>query len=1114
MPYISRQVGTVSSLVTLFLNDRTVSTGAGLANIVASTVRISWLRSDQAAVSSWTLTTGTLGTWTASTMTQVGSTSTLGAYQFSLPDGAFVSGDSVYVHIMSSTSAFAEVPLVIELTKTDNQTYLSSQVIGRVNAPVGVSTLPAVSSISTPVTASSVTAGVNVTTITAGLLSTQAVSSVVNPHGFLARGTVSTGNLSSVILPLAYSQGAIDGAQIFITESTAVGNTRFITSWDSGTSTAFVSPPFSVAPSNGNSKFELLACGRPRTSSGTLPQVTVASTMILSGTSTLTAAALSSFFTLDAGDYSTSVLGSIVQEIADNVSATVGAQVGVSSISIPVGVSTITAGVLSTHSISSVINEGGLIHRGTAVSSTASTIQLDATLSSQFATDILTGAVVFIKGGAGAGQSRVLDDWTSTGSVAAISPNWTVNPTSTSVYELHASPPSSNSTFPLVTLASTQIALTVSSFTDDAHIGLLSRGTLDGATASTATMPITYADSNPQGAVLYIKSGTGSGQSRYVADWDTETSTAHITPNWQITPTSSSIFELLSHMKWPTSSNAIPQTVLASSMILIGTSTVTTPVTASSVTAGVNVTSFVGSAAVTSAAGVLGPVSVSSVSTPVSASSVTAPVAVSTITVAAMSSFFTLDAGDYSTSVLGSVVQEIADNVSATVGAQVGVSSISIPVSVSSLVTSNPVTVSNITVNALTRLFDTGVVFFSTAVVSSVVFEVATNVKPPAPVGVSTLPAISSITTPVTASSVTRAVDVSSFHGTLAVTSAAGVLGPVRVSSISIPVSVSSGVVAVSTITVAAMSSFFTLDAGDYSTSVLGSVVQEIADNVSATVGAQVGVSSISIPVSVSAVTVPVSTATPVTVSNMTVGALTRFFDTGAVFFSTAVVSSVAFEIATNVKPPAGVGVSSIATPVTASSVSAPVGVSTLPAVSSITTPVTASSVTAAVNVSSIYGSAAVTSAAGVWGPLAVSSVSTPVTASSVTAGVNVTSLIGSPWVTSAAGVPGPLRVSSISTPVSASSVTVPVGVSTLTVAAVSSLFTLDAGDYSTAALGSVVKEIADNVSATVGAQVGVSSISIPVAVSSVSVVVSSNIVKVNNVTVTGTGAAGDEWGP
>jgi hypothetical protein len=815
MPYISRQVGTVSSLVTLFLNDRTVSTGAGLANIVASTVRITWLRSDQAAVSSWTLTTGTLGTWTGSTMTQVGSTSTLGAYQFSLPDGAFVSGDSVYIQFMSSTSAFAEVPLVIELTKTNNQTYLSSQMVGSVNAPVGVSTLPAVSSITTPVTASSVTGAVNVSsiygsaavtsaagvwgplavssisipvgvsTITAGALSTHSISSVLNEVGVIARNiTVSTATASSV--HIQYPMNAADrpiGSWIYVHTGLGSTQSRRVIDWENDTSTLILSPSWVTTP-NSTSVIDWIAGYPYPTSTGTIPPVHISSSGVNLGVSTLTVAAISSFFTMDAGDYSTSVLGSVVQEIADNVSATVGAQVGVSSISIPVSVSSVTAavnvsavhgsafvtsaagvlgplavssvvaGALSTHSISSVINEGGVIHRGVAVSSTASTIQLDVTLST-YPNDVGTGSIIFIKSGTGKGQSRVVEDWTSTDSLAAISPNWTVNPTSTSAYEWHAAAPSTNSTFPLVTLASTQI--------------------------------------------------------------------------------------------------------------LVGASTVTTPVTASSVTAGVNVTSFVGSAAVTSAA---------------------------------------------------------------------------------------------------------------------------------------------------------------------------GVLGPVRVSSISIPVSVSSGVVAVSTITVAAMSSFFTLDAGDYSTSVLGSVVQEIADNVSATVGAQVGVSSISIPVSVSAVTVPVSTATPVTVSNMTVGALTRFFDTGAVFFSTAVVSSVAFEIATNVKPPAGVGVSSIATPVTASSVSAPVGVSTLPAVSSITTPV------------------------------------------------------------------------------SASSVTVPVGVSTLTVAAVSSLFTLDAGDYSTSVLGSVVKEIADNVSATVGAQVGVSSISIPVSVSSVTVTVSANIVKVRNTDVTGSGTDNDPWGP
>jgi hypothetical protein len=200
MPYFSRQVGTVSSLITVFIPDRTVSTGAGLANIVASTVRLTWLRSDMSAVSSWLLTTGTLGTWAGSTMTQVGSTSTLGAYQFSLPHGLFVSGDTAYAQIMSSTATFAEVPLVFELTKTDNQTYLSSQTLGfvlnnvsvsTITIPVGVSTgtvrvsaatIPfGVSSISGPVAVSSLTANAigNFFDTGAAFFSTAVVSSVV-----------------------------------------------------------------------------------------------------------------------------------------------------------------------------------------------------------------------------------------------------------------------------------------------------------------------------------------------------------------------------------------------------------------------------------------------------------------------------------------------------------------------------------------------------------------------------------------------------------------------------------------------------------------------------------------------------------------------------------------------------------------------------------------------------------------------------------------------------------------------------------------------------------------------------------------------------------------------
>src|SRR3990167_21184 len=216
---ISRQVGTVSSLVTLFLPNRTVSTGAGLANIVASTVRLTWLRDDMSAVSSWTLTSGTLGTWTGSTMTQVGSTSTLGAYQFSLPNGLFASGDSAYAQIMSSTATFAEVPLVFEITKTDNQTYLSSQTVGFVRNNVSVSTITisvgvstgvvsvsaatipfGVSSISTPVTAS--TAGVTSISIPVGVSTgTVRVSAATIPFGVSSiTGPVAVSSLTATAM--------------------------------------------------------------------------------------------------------------------------------------------------------------------------------------------------------------------------------------------------------------------------------------------------------------------------------------------------------------------------------------------------------------------------------------------------------------------------------------------------------------------------------------------------------------------------------------------------------------------------------------------------------------------------------------------------------------------------------------------------------------------------------------------------------------------------------------------------------------------------------------------------------------------------------------------------
>jgi hypothetical protein len=137
---ISRQVGTTNEILSVFIQDGTVSTGAGLANIVASSVSFGILRSNQATVSSGSCSSGgTLGTYGVSTLTQMSSTLMLGWYQFCPPDYAFASGTSVALHLYGAPNMVA-LPMEIELTKFNNQAYVSTYDIRSVANPVGVST--------------------------------------------------------------------------------------------------------------------------------------------------------------------------------------------------------------------------------------------------------------------------------------------------------------------------------------------------------------------------------------------------------------------------------------------------------------------------------------------------------------------------------------------------------------------------------------------------------------------------------------------------------------------------------------------------------------------------------------------------------------------------------------------------------------------------------------------------------------------------------------------------------------------------------------------------------------------------------------------------------------
>jgi len=129
---ISRQVGTQSQILNVYAQDFSVTTGAGIANIPASTVSYSWFRNNHAGVSTGVgVSTASMGTYTSGAWTQVNSATALGWYQFCIPNDALLSGDCSALLLRVSTGAFnmAPIPIEIELTKTNNQQYTSSQTI-------------------------------------------------------------------------------------------------------------------------------------------------------------------------------------------------------------------------------------------------------------------------------------------------------------------------------------------------------------------------------------------------------------------------------------------------------------------------------------------------------------------------------------------------------------------------------------------------------------------------------------------------------------------------------------------------------------------------------------------------------------------------------------------------------------------------------------------------------------------------------------------------------------------------------------------------------------------------------------------------------------------------
>ena len=261
---ISRQVGTIGELVPIFIQDATVSTGFGLPNVTISTISAYWFRSDMTGASNVPMvSTGTLGTYSSGQFLQINSTQMRGWYQFCPPNAVFAAGSTCALHIFNNLQ-MAPVPMEIELTRFNNQGWVSSQphnvtrvysdvlvtsasgyfAVERVgvssfNTPVGVSAFAlrvgvssfnsavGVSSFDLPVGVSSMAIGVGVTTFSSPV----GVSSFDLPVGVSAFAL--RVGVSSFALPVGVSSIAIPVGVSSLTVGvnvTSVYNTVAVTS--------------------------------------------------------------------------------------------------------------------------------------------------------------------------------------------------------------------------------------------------------------------------------------------------------------------------------------------------------------------------------------------------------------------------------------------------------------------------------------------------------------------------------------------------------------------------------------------------------------------------------------------------------------------------------------------------------------------------------------------------------------------------------------------------------------------------------------------------------------------------------------------------------------------
>lgn len=238
--------GTTSKIVHIFIQDSSVTTGAGLTGLVFNTSSLVayYIRPGDAAATAITLATATVGTWATGGFKEVSSANMPGLYEFHIPNACLATGANQVVIMLKGAANMVPCLLEIELTAVDNQSatgFVSSvpSVVGNVGGNVTGSVGSVVGGVGGNVNGSVNSVAAN--GITEASFNSAAGS--FNPLGIIDQGTAQGATATTLQLraAAAFADNEINGAWATITGgTTGVGQTRRIRSHVGSTDTATV----------------------------------------------------------------------------------------------------------------------------------------------------------------------------------------------------------------------------------------------------------------------------------------------------------------------------------------------------------------------------------------------------------------------------------------------------------------------------------------------------------------------------------------------------------------------------------------------------------------------------------------------------------------------------------------------------------------------------------------------------------------------------------------------------------------------------------------------------------------------------------------------------------